>query len=176
MAFNGLFKGHMVSFSACEVRVLGVRYVGFTKADVDDGMKAEKEYGSGPIALGAAIGTHEAMVTLEQHYSEAQALMKALNNAAGGAGYAFAFANISFTFAGVPGVQIPLQTIEVKQVRFLHGKSSKSNDGRASIWQWDQILVTQPIAFNGIYSINPEVFTPSNSVNTGLGGEVITGG
>lgn len=177
--YSATFKGPMLSMSNCEIRIAGVRVVGVTKADMECGLKAEAEYGTGPIALGSAIGQHEATFSMDQHEQEAQALRVLLNSKSGGAGAALAEVNVSFTFNGagvvINGIATPVRRIEIFDVRFLKSKPAPSNDGKSVITSWTT-LVTKPISFDGVYSINPDVFATSNSISIGVGGTIqITG-
>jgi hypothetical protein len=178
--YSATFSGPMLSLASCDIRVAGKRIVGLTKADIEDGVKREKEYGSGPIALGAAIGIHEATLSFDQHLQEAMALQSMLNLLAGGAGYAMAIANMSFTFTGIPGVKVaglatPVRSVEIDEVQFLKWKKGPSNDGKSIVGSWET-LVLKPIRINGIYSMNPDIFSTSNSITIGLGGEVVSSG
>lgn len=184
MAYGATFTGPMLSLASCEIRVAGVQIVGLTKADMECGMKADPEYGSGPIALGSAIGVHEATFSMDQHLQEAMVLQKLLNASSGGAGYAFAEVNVSFTFTGagirVSGLVVPVRSILIEGVRFLKCKPAPSNDGKSIIASWTT-LVTRPIAWSlatgeTVYSVNPDLFAGSNSLAVGVGGEVLASG
>lgn len=182
--YNATFSGPMLSLAACDIRVAGTQIVGLTKADMECGLKADPEYGSGPIALGSAIGQHEATFSMDQHLQEAMVLQKLLNARSGGAGFAFAEVNVSFTFTGagirISGLVIPVRTINIEGVRFLKCKPAPSNDGKSIIASWST-LVTKPIAWGlatgeTVYSINPDLFAQSNSLAIGIGGEVLANG
>lgn len=182
--YNATFSGPMLSLASCEIRVAGVQIVGLTKADMECGLKAEPEYGSGPIALGSAIGIHEATLSFDQHTQEAMVLQKLLNARSGGAGYAVAEANMSFTFTGagvrISGLTIPVRSISIENVRFLKFKAPPSNDGKSVVGSWST-LVTRPIEWSlatgeKVYSINPDLFAQSNSLAVGVGGEVLANG
>jgi hypothetical protein len=173
--YSATFKGPMLSMSNCEIKVAGVRVVGVTKADVECGLKAEAEFGTGPIALGSAIGMHEATFSMDQHEQEADALRKLLDSRSGGAGFALAEVNVSFTFNGagvvINGLRAPVKRVEIFGVRFLKPKAAPSNDGKSIITSWTT-LVTQPISWDGVYSINPATFATSNSISIGIGGTI----
>jgi hypothetical protein len=177
--FSATFKGPMLSFSNCEVKVAGVRQVGIPKADMSCGLKAEGERGNGPIMLSSAIGNHEATFGCDQYLQEALALQTLLNSRSGGAGYALAEVNVSFDFNGagvaLNGFTAPIQRVEIFNVRFLDMKPSLTNDGKSAIATWTT-LVTKPIAWTVggvvIYSINPDIFATSNSISIGTGGTI----
>jgi hypothetical protein len=177
--YSATFKGQMLSFGNCEIKIAGARQVGIPKADMSCGLKAEGERGTGPIMLGSALGNHEATFSMDQHLQEAVALQALLDDRSGGAGFALAEVNVSFTFNGagvrINGFVAPIQRVEIKDVRFLDLKPSLSNDGKSIVGSWTT-LVTQPIAWTvggrTIYSINPDVFATSNSISIGIGGTI----
>lgn len=177
--YSATFKGPMLSFANCEVKVAGVRQVGFPKADMSCGLKVEGERGNGPIMLGSAIGNHEATFSCDQYLNEALALQVLLNSKAGGAGWALAQVNVSFDFNGagvsLNGFVAPIQRVEIKNVKFVDMKPSLVNDGKAAVVTWTT-LVTEPIAWTiggvVVYSINPEIFATSNSISIGVGGTI----
>lgn len=168
MGFNGLFNGHMVSYNAAIVRVAGFKSFGFTEWSLSDELTTAPEYGNSPLALGAPIGQHKADGSCKQHKTEADVLAAALNNASGGAGFGFAFANVFLDFVA-PGV--PRTKIEADNVRLIKRANSFSNDGKGIVDEWT-LLVTEPIKWNGIYIINPARFGGAGGLNIGIGGEV----
>jgi hypothetical protein len=177
--YSATFKGPMLSMSNCEIRIAGVRVVGVTKADMEDGLKAEAEFGTGPIPLGSALGQWEGSFSMDQHEQEADALRKLLNSKSNGAGFALAEVNVSFTFNGagvtINGLTSPVKRVELLGVRFLKPKAAPSNDGKSIITSWSTLL-TRPISWDGIYSINPDIFATSNSISIGAGGTILISG
>lgn len=173
--YSATFKGPMLSMSNCEIKIAGVRVVGVTKADMEDGLKAEGEMGTGPIPLGSAIGMWEGSFSMDQHEQEADALRKLLDSRSGGAGFALAEVNVSFAFNGagvrINGLVSPVKRIELFGVRFLKPKAAPSNDGKSIITSWTTLLVN-PISWDGVYSINPDIFATSNSISIGAGGTI----
>jgi len=79
MGYGATFSGPMLSFANCEIKVNGARQVGMPKIDLEDGVKAELEFGNGPLPLGAALGQWEGTLSIDQHKQEALALMAMLN-------------------------------------------------------------------------------------------------
>ena len=184
MAYNATFDGPMLSMASCEIKIAGDRYVAITKVDLQCGLKAEPERGTGPIAIGTAIGEHSATLTFDQHKTEADLLKARLANLSGQNSFALAEANFSIVFnATVPprlsGISTPITSVLVERVRFLDTKEALANDGKSIISSWTTV-VTIPIRWTSggktYWSIDPNIYAPSNSISIGLGGAISIGG
>ncbi len=181
MAYGATFTGQMLSYSNCEIKVSGVRQVGMPKIDLEDGVKAELEYGNGPIPLGSAVGQWEGTLSVDQHKQEALALMALLNGRSGGLGYSVVETNMSLTFNTIAvvvngGQAFGIKRVEIPRVRFLKAKPAYANDGKSVILSWTTLLLA-PVGFSFdgstfVYSLNPDIWATSNSVSVGLGGTV----
>ena len=181
MAYGATFSGPMLSFSNCEIKIAGTRQVGITKIDLEDGLKAENEFGNGPIPLGAPIGQWEGTLSLDQHKQESLALMALLDGLSAGNGFAVVETNMSLTFNTVAvvvngGTPFSIKRVEIPRVRFLKTKPAYANDGKSVINSWTTLLMA-PVGFSFdgttfVYSLNPNIWSTSNSLSVGLGGTV----
>lgn len=185
MAYGATFSGPMLSFANCEVKINGVRQVGMTKIDLEDGIKAELEYGNGPIPLGSALGQWEGTLSCDQHKQEALALMAMLSGLSNGNGYGIVETNMSLTFNTIAtvvngGTPFGIRRVEIPRVRFLKAKPAYVNDGKSVILSWTTLLL-EPVGFSFdgstfVYSLNPDVWSTSNSLSVGLGGTINVSG
>ncbi len=181
MGYGATFSGPMLSFANCEIKINGARQVGMPKIDLEDGVKAELEFGNGPLPLGAALGQWEGTLSIDQHKQEALALMAMLNGLSGGLGYAVVEANMSLTFNTIAvvvngGTPFGIKRVQIPRVRFLKAKPAYANDGKSVILSWTTLLM-EPVGFSFdgttfIYSLNPDVWSTSNSLSVGLGGTI----
>lgn len=181
MAFGVTFQGPMMSFNNCELKINGVRVIGFTKLDIEDGIKTELEFGNSMIPIGAGPGQWEGSISGDQHAQEAIALQAMLNVLAGGTGFAFAEVNMSLTFNTIRtvvngGTPFQIKRVEIPKLRFLKPKYALVNDGKSTICSWGMLLM-EPVGFSSdgatfVYSCNPEVWSTSNSLSIGLGGTI----
>lgn len=181
MAYGATFSGPMLSFANCEVKINGVRQVGFTKLDLEDGVKVDLEYGNGPLPLGAAIGQWEGTMSADQHWQESLALMVMLDRLSLGNGFTVIETNMSLTFNTIAtvvngGTPFGIKRVEIPRVRFTKKKPAYANDGKSVICSWTTLLMA-PVGFSFdgktyVYSLNPDVWSTSNSLSVGLGGTI----
>lgn len=180
--FGVTFKGLMLSMASAEIRIAESRMVALTSITPKDGVTAEPEYGSGPIALGTALGQHKAELTFDQHLTEATKLTALLSERGNGS-FALAQENFSviFTTTGQQrqsGLATPIESFLIKNVRFLGFEPKLTNDGKSTIVTWSTV-VTEPIEWTiggkTVYSLDPTLFAPSNSIAVGLGGGIEIG-
>jgi len=183
MQFSTNSQGFMLSMASCEFKIAGARYVQITKIDVEDGVKAEPEKGSGPISIGTAIGDYNCTFSFDQHLNESLRLKRALAQISGINSYAMALANVSIIFnAAAPrisGIAQPLSSILIPNVRFLSTKPAISNDGKSIVESWTTV-VTEPVKWTAdgvdFYAMDPATFAQTSSISIGIGGGISIGG
>lgn len=183
MQFSTNSQGFMLSMASCVIKIAGARYVQITKIDVEDGVKAEPERGSGPISIGTAIGEYNCTFSFDQHLTEALRLQRVLAELSGVNSSAMALANVSIIFnAAAPrisGIAQPLSSILIPNVRFLGMKQGIANDGKSIVASWTTV-VTEPVKWTAdgvdFYTMDPATFAQTSSISIGLGGGISIGG
>jgi hypothetical protein len=107
--------------------------------------------------------------------------MAMLSGLSNGNGYGIVETNMSLTFNTIAtvvngGTPFGIKRVEIPRVRFLKAKPAYANDGKSVMLSWTTLLLA-PVGFSFdgstfVYSLNPDIWSTSNSLSVGLGGTI----
>ena len=140
------FDGTLWSFASAEIDCAGRSVFGVSARGWKEELKAENEYGNGPVPIGRPVGQWTGSADMEIVLQEYLTLIQTLGN-----GYGRVPFNIGATYVEVdgPGV-LPVQLLNV---RLMSPEVANANDGKATRVKVGLSLV-QPVLVNGLSIID----------------------